>query len=285
MKSSFPIARRFCALVLAAALAGGVAGCSSDGEDEAKPKVAAQAAPEPSVEVLYNNALDALVAEDYKAAAAGFDLVERQYPYSVWATKAEIMAIFSYYMTNDYDLAIGAAERFIRLHPGSKDAPYAHYMIAISNYEQIADVERDQARTEEALTKLQEVIQRYPRSAYAQDAQAKLALTKGHLAGKEMAVGRYYLERGHYVAAINRFRNVVKNYQTTSQTPEALHRLVEAYLSLGVKDEAQATAAVLGHNFPRSQWYRDSYALLKGQNLEPEQKEKSWISQVWNSVF
>ncbi|ANK80395.1 MAG: transporter [Rhizobiales bacterium NRL2] len=283
MESRFPIVRSLGALTLLTLLAAFLAGCSG-GEDET-PVAGAQPAPEPPVEVLYNSALDALVAEDYEQAAAGFDLVERQYPYSVWATKAQIMAIFSYYMTNDYDLAIGAAERFIRLHPGSKDTPYAHYMIAVSNYEQIADVERDQGRTREALNKLQEVLQRYPRSAYAQDAQAKLALTRDHLAGKEMTVGRYYLQRGHYVAAINRFRNVVEQFQTTSHTPEALHRLVESYLSLGVTDEAQATAAVLGHNYPQSQWYRDSYAMLQGEDLEPEASEGSWISQVWNSIF
>lgn len=282
MKSRFPIARGLRALALSMALLGVVAGCSGDDEEV---QTAAEPAPELPVEVLYNSALDSLVAEDYEDAAAGFDLVERQYPYSVWASKAQLMAIFAYYMENEYELAIGAADRYIRLHPGGESTPYAHYMIAISNYEQIADVERDQGRTQEALNKLQEVIQRYPRSGYAQDAQAKLALTRDHLAGKEMSVGRYYLQRGHYVAAINRFRNVVKDYQTTSHTPEALHRLVEAYLSLGVTDEAQATAAVLGHNYPRSQWYRDSYALLQGEDLEPQESGESWISQAWNSIF
>jgi outer membrane protein assembly factor BamD len=259
-----------------------VAACSDSEEP-----VASAPAPEPPVELLYNRALDDLVNQDYDAAAAGFDLVERQFPYSVWATKAQLNAIFAYYMTNDYDLAIGAAERFIRLHPGSKETPYAHYMIAVSNYEQIADVERDQGRTREALARLEEVIRRFPRSSYAQDAQAKLALTRDHLAGKEMAVGRYYLERGHYVAAINRFQSVVRDYQTTSHTPEALHRLVESYLSLGVLDEATATAAVLGHNYPNNAWYRDSYALLTGQGLAPRDDEDgdSWISQVWNSLF
>jgi len=255
--------------------------CSSS-DEKAAPVAPRQ---EPPVEVLYNDALDDLINQDYEVAAEGFDFVERQYPYSVWATKAQLMAIFAYYMTNDYDLAIGAAERFIRLHPGSKETPYAHYMIAVSHYEQIADVERDQGRTQEALDKLQEVIRRYPRSSYAQDAQAKLALTRDHLAGKQMSVGRYYLEQGHYVAAINRFQTVIRDYQTTSHTPEALHRLVESYLSLGVEDEAQATAAVLGHNYPRSVWYRDSYALLQGRELTPEASEGSWISQVWDALF
>lgn len=268
-------------VMLAAAAMLLVSACSS-GDDKAAAVAPRQ---EPPVEVLYNNALDDLINQNYETAAEGFDFVERQYPYSVWATKAQLMAIFAYYMTNDYDLAIGAAERFIRLHPGSKETPYAHYMIAVSHYEQIADVQRDQGRTQEALTKLQEVIRRYPRSSYAQDAQAKLALTRDHLAGKQMSVGRYYLEQGHYVAAINRFQTVIREYQTTSHTPEALHRLVESYLSLGVEDEAQATAAVLGHNYPRSSWYRDSYALLQGRELVPEESEGSWISRVWNSIF
>lgn len=261
-------------LVLAAA-------CSDDSET----KPIAQAPEDTPVEVIYNQGLDEVTAGDYQDAALTFDLVERQYPYSVWATKAQLMAVFSYYMTNDYDLAIGAADRFIRLHPGSADSAYAHYMIAVSHYEQITDVGRDQGRTVKALESLEAVIRRFPTSAYAQDAQAKLALTQDHLAGKEMEIGRYYLQREHYVAAINRFRNVVRDYQTTSHTPEALHRLTESYLLLGVTDEAQATAAVLGHNFPNSVWYRDSYALLSGQRLAPEADDESWISSIWNAVF
>lgn len=268
-----------------AALLGGalflIAACSDD--KPAKPL--AQAPEETPVEVIYNQGLDEVTAGDYEEAAQTFDLVERQYPYSVWATKAQLMAVFSYYMTNDYDLAIGAADRFIRLHPGSPDAAYAHYMVAVSHYEQITDIGRDQGRTVRALESLEEVIRRFPTSAYAQDSQAKLALAQDHLAGKEMEIGRYYLEREHYVAAINRFRNVVRDYQTTSHTPEALHRLTETYLLLGVSDEAQATAAVLGHNFPNSVWYRDSYSLLSGQKLAPQEDDESWIAGIWNAVF
>lgn len=258
-----------------------VAACSGDSDR----KPIAEAPEETPVEVIYNQGLDEVTAGDYQDAALTFDLVERQYPYSVWATKAQLMAVFSYYMTNDYDLAIGAADRFIRLHPGSPDSAYAHYMIAVSHYEQITDVGRDQGRTVRALEALEEVIRRFPTSAYAQDSQAKLALTRDHLAGKEMEIGRYYLQRQHYVAAINRFRNVVRDYQTTSHTPEALHRLTESYLLLGVTDEAQATAAVLGHNFPNSSWYRDSYALLSGRQLAPLEDDESWISGIWNAVF
>lgn len=268
----------------AAGFALALAACSDD-EATAGGPATQPLPPEPSVEVLYNEGLNFLAEERYAPAADAFDQVERQYPYSVWATKAQLMAVFSYYMVNDYAQAIGAAERFIRLHPGSDDAAYAYYMIAVSNYEQIADVGRDQGRTERALDALEETIRRYPNSAYAQDAQAKLALARDHLAGKEMAIGRYYLKRDHYVAAINRFRNVIQTYQTTSHTPEALHRLVEAYLALGVTDEAKATAAVLGHNFPDSVWYRDSYAMLTDQDLAPSETEGSWISQAWNSVF
>ena len=227
--------------------------CSGSGpatREEAK----IAAAQETPVEVIYNQGLDEVAAAEYDDAAFTFDLVERQYPYSVWATKAQLMAVFSYYMTNEYELAIGAADRFIRLHPGSPDAAYAYYMIAVSHYEQITDIGRDQGRTIKALDALEELIRRYPKSAYAQDAQAKLALTRDHLAGKEMEIGRYYLQRDHYVAAINRFRKVVRDYQTTSHTPEALYRLTECYLLLGVTDEAQATAALLGHNFPNSVW-------------------------------
>lgn len=261
-----------------------LAACSGD-ETAAGAAPGTPPPPEPPVEVLYNEGLNLLAEERYAPAADAFDMVERQYPYSVWATKAQLMAVFSYYMTNEYTQAIGAAERFIRLHPGSPDAAYAYYMIAVSNYEQIADVGRDQGRTQRALSALEETIRRYPNSAYAQDAQAKLALARDHLAGKEMEIGRYYLKRDHYVAAINRFRTVIQEYQTTSHTPEALHRLVEAYLALGVVDEAQATAAVLGHNFPDSVWYRDSYAMLTDQKLAPEATEGSWISRAWNAVF
>ena len=261
-------------LLLAVACSGG---------DKKQP--VAEAPEETPVEVIYNQGLDEVTIGDYAEAALTFDLVERQYPYSVWATKAQLMAVFSYYMTNEYDLAIGAADRFIRLHPGSPDAAYAHYMVAVSHYEQITDIGRDQGRTVKALESLEEVIRRFPTSAYAQDSQAKLALAQDHLAGKEMEIGRYYLQREHYVAAINRFRKVVRDYQTTSHTPEALHRLTESYLRLGVTDEAQATAAVLGHNFPNSVWYRDSYALLSGQQLAPQEDDESWISGIWNAVF
>ncbi len=234
---------------------------------------------------LYNEAVDQLIAGDFENAARNFDEVERQHPYSVWATKAKLMSAFTYYSGNRYDEAILAAQRFVELHPGNRDVSYAYYLIAISYYEQISDVGRDQQITRLALTSLEELVRRFPQTEYARDAKLKLDLTRDHLAGKEMDVGRYYLKRNHYVAAINRFRTVIEGFQTTTHVPEALHRLTESYLALGVENEAQTAAAVLGHNFPRSNWYADSYGLLRGRNLEPVEDRGSWISRVWGSVF
>ena len=237
------------------------------------------------VEELYNEAMDSLLDEDFDAAVAGFAEVERQHPYSVWATRAQIMSAFVYYQGNRYDEAIAAADRFVELHPGNRDAAYAYYLIAMSYYEQISDVDRDQRTTELALQALQEVVRRFPGSTYARDARLKIDLTRDHLAGKEMTVGRYYLRRGNPIAAIGRFRNVVELYQTTSHAPEALHRLTEAYLALGVPGEAQTAAAVLGHNYPGSQWYQFSYALLTDSDLQPEADEGSWISRVFDDLL
>ncbi|WP_262691130.1 outer membrane protein assembly factor BamD [Kordiimonas aestuarii] len=233
------------------------------------------------VEVLYNLAQDNLAKKRYKFAAAAFDEVERQHPYSVWARRAQLMAAYSHYMTNSYDDAILAAERFLQLHPGNRSAPYAYYLIALCHYEQISDVGRDQQKTVDAESSLVEVIRRFPNSDYAKDAKLKLDLTRDHLAGKDMEVGRYYQNRHEYLAAETRFRAVIENYQTTSHTPEALHRLVEIYLSLGIADEAKMAAAVLGHNFPGSKWYRYSYSLLSGKDMVPEYSEKSWLSKIW----
>ncbi|MDE0202209.1 MAG: outer membrane protein assembly factor BamD [Rhodospirillaceae bacterium] len=253
-----------------------LAGCAT-GDEEAYV--------ERSVEELYNEAMDSLLADDLAAAVAGFLEVERQHPYSVWATRSQIMSAFVYYQGNRYDEAIAAAERFVELHPGHRDAAYGYYLIAISHYEQISDVGRDQKTTALALQALDEVARRFPDSVYARDARLKIDLARDHLAGKEMTVGRYYLRRGNPVAAIGRFRMVVEQYQTTSHTPEALHRLTEAYLALGVPNEAQTSAAVLGHNYPGNRWYQHSYALLVDSELEPEVDEGSWISRVFGDVF
>lgn len=231
------------------------------------------------VEQLYNQAMDALAASEWEAAAKGFDEVERQHPYSVWATKAQLMAAYSYYQKNMYADAISAAERFIQLHPGSKETPYAYYLVAVCYYEQITDVGRDQKITQQALSSLEEVVRRYPTSEYARDARLKIDLTRDHLAGKEMTIGRYYLRQNQQIAAINRFKSVIEKYQTTTHVPEALHRLAEAYMSLGVLEEAQNVAAVLGYNYPGSEWYVDTYTLVSGQEVPTaSSEEKSW----WN---
>jgi outer membrane protein assembly factor BamD len=237
------------------------------------------------VETIYNQAMDKLLAGDSELAAKDFDEVERQHPYSVWARKSQLMAAYSQYLVNNYDEAILTARRFLQLHPGNRDAPYAYYLIAISYYEQIADIGRDQKITELALESLSEVVGRYPSSEYARDARLKIDLASDHLAGKEMEIGRYYLQRDHYGAAINRFRHVIKFYQTTSHVPEALHRLTEAYLSLGIQDEAKNSAAMLGFNYPGSEWYLDSYALLTGEDQRIGQEDQSWYSEMWDSVF
>lgn len=247
------------ALVLALAV---LVSCAGGGAQEEEEYV------ERPVEELYNQALDLLEAGQYPSSARAFEEVERQHPYSQWATRAQMMSAYAFYEANMYDEAVAAAERFIDLHPGDENVPYAHYLIGMSYYERISDVGRDQRMTRQALEAFDELIRRFPDSRYARDASLKADLTRDHLAGKEMEIGRYYLHRGKYVGAINRFRTVVERYQTTTHVPEALHRLTEAYLALGVRDEARKTAAVLGHNFPGSEWYRDSYALLTGEVVE-----------------
>lgn len=218
---------------------------------------------EKPVEALYNEAADELEKRRYETAVALFDEVERQHPYSAWARRAMLMSAFSSYQANDYETALANIDRFVALHPGNVLAPYAYYLRAMCHYEQIRDVGRDQDITRNALDALNQVIARYPGTDYARDAQLKRDLTMDHLAGKEMYVGRYYLRNSQHVAAINRFKNVLANYQNTTQVPEALHRLVEAYVELGVYDEARATAAVLGYNYPGSVWYEDTYQLLR----------------------
>ncbi len=247
------------------------------GDDEPAPYV------ERPVEQLYNIAADTLAAgEDYELAAQQFEEVERQHPYSVWAAKAQLMSAYSFYLANDYDNAVNGLDRFLALHPGSPDVSYALYLKGLSFYERISDVHRDQKMTQDALDSLGEVVRRFPDSEYARDARLKIDLANDHLAGKQMTIGRYYLSRKNYLAALNRFQTVIRDYQTTTHVPEALHRLVEINLALGIDKEAQATGAVLGYNFPGSDWYLDSYALLTGQDLRPEAQDESWIGSVWN---
>jgi len=229
------------------------------------------------VDELYNIAQDLLDKGEFREAGRAFEEVERQHPYSQWAVRSQLMAAYAYYEANDYEEAIAAARRFIELHPGNPDTPYAQYLIGMSYYERISDVQRDQEMTEEAAKAFEELIRRYPDSDYARDARLKLDLTRDHMAGKHMEIGRYYQKRGQYVGAINRFRTVVEEFQTTTHVPEALHRLTECYLALGVREEAQNAAAVLGYNFPGSPWYERAYALLQGQKLEPARSARSWL--------
>lgn len=251
---SFKPLGRLAFVALAAAL---VSGCASQKSKSDTHYVARD------VSTLYNSAKDRLDRGQFKVAAALFDEVERQHPYSPWARRAEIMASFSYYMGKDYSAAIQGAQRFLSIHPGNKDAAYAYYLIALCYYEQIADVTRDQKVTQQALSALGELIRRYPNSRYAADARLKVDLVNDHLAGKEMEIGRFHERRGQWLAATLRFRNVVDQYQTTTHTPEALERLVESYLQLGIPEEAKKAAAVLGANYPGSKWYKHSYELIR----------------------
>ncbi|HVG81820.1 MAG TPA: outer membrane protein assembly factor BamD [Methylomirabilota bacterium] len=261
---------------VAAAFLLALAACGSDKEEEYV---------ERPVEELYNEGFDSLHAGENDDAAGFFDEVERQHPYSTWATRAQLMAAYAHYREARYDDALNGIDRFLSLHPGHQSAPYAYYLRALCYYEQIADVTRDQKNTELALGALSEVVRRYPGTDYARDAQLKIDLTYDHLAGKDMEIGRFYLTRGEYQAAINRFRRVIEQYQTTTHVPEALHRLTEAYLALGIVDEAQTAAAVLGHNYPGSEWYADSYLLLTGVDSRPQENKGSWISRTFGAIF
>ncbi len=211
-------------------------------------------------------------------AAKKFEEVDRQHPYSDWARKSLLMSAYAYYSSGDYDSCIGAASRYITLHPGSPDAAYAQYLIAASHFDQIPDISRDQTRTEKAIASLEEVMRKFPTSEYAQNARRKLETARDQLGGKEMAVGRYYMDKRDYTGAINRYKVVVTKYQTTRHVEEALARLTEAYMALGIVGEAQTAAAVLGHNFPDSAWYKDAYNLVKSGGLEPAENQGSWIS-------
>ncbi len=237
------------------------------------------------VEEIYNSAFEELERKNYVTASREFDEVERQHPYSLWARRALVMSAYTFYVQNKYDEAIATARRFLALYPGNSQAAYAYYLIAICQYERISDIKRDQRATELARISLTEVMRRFPNSDYAKDAALKLDLAVGNLAGKEMDIGRYYLNRGDYAAAIQRFKNVVILYNRSMHIEEALHRLTESYLLLGVTNEAQNAAAVLGYNFPDSQWYRDSYRVLRQRDLQPAEADDSWLSRTFNAVF
>ena len=234
---------------------------------------------------LYNEGLYLMnEKKDPKAASKKFEEVDREHPYSDWARKSLLMSAYAFYQAGDYDNCIGSATRYVTLHPGSADAAYAQYLIAASHYDQIPDISRDQSRTEKAIAALEEVVRKYPTSEYSVTAKAKLQAARDQLAGKEMDIGRYNLQKRDYAGAINRFKAVVTQYQTTREVEEALYRLTEAYMAIGIVGEAQTAAAVLGHNFPDSRWYQDAYNLVKTGDAEPTENKGSWISRAFKNV-
>ncbi len=258
------------------------AGCSGKGGNRTKERPLESY----SAEELYKRAEFELETKRKATEATKlFGEVERLYPYSEWAKRALIMQAFAFHKDKKYEESRAAAQRFIDFYPADEDAAYAQYLLAISYYDQIDDVGRDQGLTFQALQALRTVIERYPDSDYARSAILKFDLAFDHLAAKEMEIGRYYLKRGHFTAAINRFRVVVEQFQTTSHTAEALHRLVEAYLSLGLDDEAQTAGAILGHNFKSTEWYKDSYRLLTGKGLEPKVRGKNWLATIYRQMI
>jgi outer membrane protein assembly factor BamD len=263
-QSKLPAApTRALALVLLAAMALPVAGCARNKAKGDLPYVARD------VGTLYSLAKRRLDQGRYKEAAQLFDEVERQHPYSVWARRAQVMSAFSYYLGRDYTESIQSGQRFLSVHPGNREAPYVYYLIALSYYEQIRDVTRDQKISRQALDALGELVRRYPDTRYASDARLKIDLVNDHLAGKEMEVGRFYERRGQWLAANLRFRTVIDDYQTTTHAPEALMRLTETYLELGLPMEAEKSAAVLGANYPGSDWYGQAYKLMKAHPAQP----------------
>jgi len=265
------VGARLAVLVL---LAGALGGCSLFDKDTILPD-------EPA-DKLYNEGLYLLnTKKDPKLAAKKFEEVDRQHPYSEWARKSLVMSAFAYYEAGAYDDCINSARRYVTLHPGSPDAAYAQFLIGSSYFDQMPEISRDQDRTEKAVQTLDEVVRKYPSSEYAVAAKKKIEIARDQLAGKEMYLGRYELDRRNYIGAINRFKVVVTRYQRTRHVEEALLRLTEAYMSLGIVDEAQTSAAVLGHNFPDSRWYKDAYALMQSRGLQPNENKGSWISQAF----
>jgi outer membrane protein assembly factor BamD len=271
---SLMLAARLAALAL---LVAALPACSLFGKEDV--------IPDDPADKLYNEGLYLLNNKrDYKQAAKRFEEVDRQHPYSEWARKALIMSAYAHYEGTQYEDSITAAKRYVTLHPGSPDAAYAQYLIGASYFDQIPDISRDQQRTEKAMQALDEVVRKYPNTEYAAGAKRKLEIARDQLAGKEMDTARFYQKKRDYIAAINRFKVVITQYQTTRHVEEALMRLTETYMTLGIVNEAQTAAAVLGHNFPDSQWYKEAYRLVKGGGLEPYEDQGSWISRAFRKV-
>ena len=265
--------RRFCACAGACAAASPAASACGD-----KPEAEVDVDPP---DLLYNQGLALLNAGDTREAAEKFEAIDKEHPYSDYARRSMVMSAFLNFRRGHYQEAINDAQRYVTLFPASPDAAYAQYLIGESYFRQIPDVTRDQDLSRKAIDAMSEVIAKYPDSEYADDARKKIEMARDQIAGKEMQIGRYYLERREYLAAVNRFRTVVEQYQTTRHVEEALYRLTESYLALGIVPEAQTAAAVLGHNFPDSEWYQDSYALLNKGGLEPQENKGSWMSRVF----
>jgi len=270
--------------LLSLAACGDLAPKASTGADPSLRRGVANAADQ-EPQTLYAQGMENLRARNYARAVEYFDAVEREHPYSTWATSAKLMAAYGEYLRNRFTEAIGALDRFIQLHPAHRDIAYAYYLRALCQYEQITDAQRDQRQTTIAMASLQEVINRFPDSAYARDARLKIDLGRDHLAGKEMTVGRFYQRQGMPQAAIGRYRRVIEEFQTTNHVPEALHRLVEIYLNLGLPEEARRNAAVLGYNYPGSEWYADSYALLVASGAEARGARPGFVSRMLNKIF
>ena len=237
-----------------------------------------------AAEEIFNSGERELIRRRYNDAAEKFKEVERLYPYSDWAKRALIMQVYSFHKDKEYENVVSAANRYIEFHPKDKDIPYAYYLIGLSYYDQVLAIGRDQKLTQEALKIFELIIDEYSDSEYASSSQIKFDFLKNQLASKEMEVGRYYLKRSHYVSAINRFRGIIEDFSTTSQVPEALHRLVEAYLSLGLTDEAQTAGAILGYNYKSNEWYERSFELLRSKGLKPKSLGNSWLSQIYRQV-
>ena len=283
MRIPIPMLRRL-ALMLVLVLPVAACGTGWDGRQQTLGARGATGA-DTSAEGLFAAGMEALDAQQYTRAGELFDLVEREHPYSAFATNAKLMSAYSEYMRNRYTEALGALDRFIQLHPAHRDIAYAYYLRALSLYEQINDTQRDQRTTEQAMAALQDVANRFPNTPYARDARLKIDLARDHLAGREMVVGRFYQNRRLHVAAIGRFRRVVDDFQTTNHVPEALHRLTEIYLTLGLTEEARRTASVLGHNYPGSPWYQDSYALLVSDGTAVPQEQPGMFRRMLGGLF
>lgn len=279
---SFTFGRAALRMAAVAVVAAGLGGCStmSGWFGGNKPVVEND---EPA-DQLYNEALYNLQQKEYKNAVDKFDEVDKQHPYTAQAAKAVLMITYIHYSRGDYSDAIESGKRYLALHPASEDSGYVQFMVAMSYYNQIPDVSRDQEQTVKALAALQQVVDKYPNTDYADAANKRIQVARDQLAGHELAVGRYYLDKRDYIGAINRFRTVITRYQTTREVEEALARVAEAYMAMGIVSEAQTAAAILGHNYPASQWYKDTYALITSHGLRPEENNGSWISRAFKSV-